>query len=736
MKVTPQMGTPLAAFRQAMTLWKNMPKDMIYREGFHNAKEACERQLALTPWYPAQIKLGKDGEFFGKNSINKLCIMDNGDGMSAETLSRFGLERGESASGVDMEENYNFGFGFRTAAPLHQKRGIFIKSWRDGQGHMIWYVADYEEERIGLLPYSMHDDCKLPSFAEKDESCKCDFKEVHPIPDEYKPDFIKDHGTVVIFLGDDWGDDTSAKPEALQYTESVYALAAYLNMRYFDLPTNIDAKAYNGTPRIAGEKHVVFYGDVKSDAAKELGINNKREDGQREHQRTYVLRGQKNAILKSNLLHPGGGHFVIESTELNPDTGLNMWFRAHLFRFDSKYWPPLGGTRDKPLEDRKRYERKTKASHLNFASGSSLASSGYIYKDEIYSSSVLSSYSAPNSRRQKYRATSIHGNRLGLLGGLTSIADRVSLFLEFDDNQVAPDEERQTLKARNAEGSLVEMSDDLLNAIGAIIKKELPQEIKDDLQEFNEANRYGSEFDSKAFWKKTLDSLDLSKYKEPQQIVDDKGTTTGEGLKALGEVALGLNDYDRADRHGNGSHGPVKTQGGTGATSTMPRLGVKKTEEQKTKEKELTPEEVQVLFVNEGAMTMMDGESDRFAYFSEQGNTVYVRQDYYLIENWKRNFITNEKIPLNEQDFVDEKLKDCIREAMMSYIALVKYAYKDNSAWSSTHYKSVLSPESLTAACYNSCLYYELKIKKEIVQRKQNRTWNKAEPQSKSVVTV
>lgn len=65
-------------------------------------------------------------------------------------------------------------------------------------------------------------------------------------------------------------DDTSAKPEALQYTESVYALAAYLNMRYFDLPTNIDAKAYNGTPRIEGEKHVVFYGDVKNDAAKNL----------------------------------------------------------------------------------------------------------------------------------------------------------------------------------------------------------------------------------------------------------------------------------------------------------------------------------------------------------------------------------------------------------------------------------------------------------------------------------
>tara|TARA_R110000751_G_scaffold20837_3_gene60628 strand:- start:1880 stop:4087 length:2208 start_codon:yes stop_codon:yes gene_type:complete len=735
MNVTPQIGTPLATFRQAMTLWNNMPKDMVYREGFHNAKEACERQLALTSWYPAQIKLGKDGEFLGKNSINKLCIMDNGDGMSAETLSRFGLERGESASGVDMEENYNFGFGFRTAAPLYQKLGIFIKSWRDGQGHMIWYVADYEEERIGLLPYSMHDDCKLPSFAEKNESCECDFKEVHPIPDEYKPDFIKDHGTVVTFLGDDWEDDTSAKPEALQYTESFYALAAYLNMRYFDLPTNIDAKAYNGLPRIAGEKHVVFYGDVKSDAAKELGINNKREDGQRYHQPTYALRGQKNAILKSDLLHRVGGDFVIESTVLNPDTELNMFFRLYLFRFDSNYWPPVGAARDDYLAQRKIRERKTKASHLNFANGASLASSGYIYKGEIYSSSALSSYSALNSRKQKYKATSIHGNRLGLLGGLTSIADRVSLFLEFDDNQVAPDEERQTLKARNAEGSLVEMSDDLLNAIGAIIKKELPQEIKDDLQEFNEANRYRSEFDSKAFWKKTLDSLDLSKYKEPQQVADDKGTTTGEGLKALGEAVFG-ETLDRADRHGNGSHGPVQTPGGTGATSTIPRLGVKKTEEQKTKEKELTPEEVQVLFVNEGAMEIMDGESDRFAYFSEQENTVYVRQDYYLIENWKRNFITNEKIPLNEQDFVDEKLKDCIRQAMMSYIALVKYAYKNNSAWSSTHYKSVLSPESLTAACYNSYLYYELKIKKEIEQRKSQRKWNTGELQSKSVVTV
>ena len=307
--------------------------------------------------------------------------------------------------------------------------------------------------------------------------------------------------------------------------------------------------------------------------------------------------------------------------------------------------------------------------------------------------------------------------------------------MEFDDDQVAPDEERQTLKARNAEGSLVEMSDDLLNTIGAIIKKELPQEIKDDLQAFNEATRYGSEFDDAAEWKEILEHLDLSKYKVPQQVADDKGTTTGEGLKALGESVIG-ETLDRADRYGDGSHGPVKTPGGTGATSTFPRLGVKKTEEQKTKEKELTPEIVQVLFVNEGAMEMMDGESERFAYFSEQENIVYVRQDYFMIERWKRMFMANEKILLNEQDFVDEKLKDGIRKAMMSYIALMQYVYKNSPAWSSTNYENALSSESLTATCYNNRLYYELKIKQDLKHYRRSKARDKAEPQSKSVVTV
>lgn len=50
----------------------------------------------------------------------------------------------------------------------------------------------------------------------------------------------------------------------------------------------------------------------------------------------------KNAALSSDLLHRRGGYFVIESTVLNPDTELNMGFRAHLFRFDSDYWPPVG----------------------------------------------------------------------------------------------------------------------------------------------------------------------------------------------------------------------------------------------------------------------------------------------------------------------------------------------------------------------------------------------------------
>ena len=64
--------------------WKiTMPDDQQYRELQKNSIEAIQRVQKENPDFKGEIKWSRDLSYLKQYNVSKLCIEDNGDGMSA-----------------------------------------------------------------------------------------------------------------------------------------------------------------------------------------------------------------------------------------------------------------------------------------------------------------------------------------------------------------------------------------------------------------------------------------------------------------------------------------------------------------------------------------------------------------------------------------------------------------------------------------------------------------------------
>lgn len=65
----------------------------------------------------------------------KLCIVDNGDGMTGEEMIRFINQL--SSSGSEQSFSGNYGVGAKIAAATRNPAGVIYQSWKSGEGHMV-----------------------------------------------------------------------------------------------------------------------------------------------------------------------------------------------------------------------------------------------------------------------------------------------------------------------------------------------------------------------------------------------------------------------------------------------------------------------------------------------------------------------------------------------------------------------------------------------------------------------
>jgi len=206
--------------------WKrSMPDDQQYRELQKNSIEAIQRVQKKDPDFKGKIRWKTDESYLKEYNVQKLCIVDNGDGMTAEVIISNLNNLGAS---IRQNEHLNFGCGAKVAVLSKNHKGLIIKSWVKGAdcGWMAWMT--WSKGKVGM-------------YKEND-------RQTFPITWDEAPDFIKQagHGTVVTPLGDTDADNTTKASEDYGRTGmlrssrlSTFWLICYLNTKFYSIPKNI-----------------------------------------------------------------------------------------------------------------------------------------------------------------------------------------------------------------------------------------------------------------------------------------------------------------------------------------------------------------------------------------------------------------------------------------------------------------------------------------------------------------
>ncbi len=163
---------------------------------------------------------------------SKLCIIDNGVGMTGEEMVEFINKL--SSSIHKQSKTGNFGVGAKIAAATINPEGLVYLSWKDGRGYIIHLFRDPSAGIYGLK--------RFPSGEFWSH-----------VSDDVKPEPIKEHGTMVVLLGRNIDDNTMlAPPKTLMPRKWTLR---YLNSRFFQFPLDISVKAREGWDLPRGDKH-------------------------------------------------------------------------------------------------------------------------------------------------------------------------------------------------------------------------------------------------------------------------------------------------------------------------------------------------------------------------------------------------------------------------------------------------------------------------------------------------
>jgi hypothetical protein len=159
--------------------------------------------------------------------VYKLAVIDTGIGMSGEEMVEY--INALSSSMSEQSDTGNFGVGAKIAAAPRNHAGLVYLSWKDGIGYMIHLWRDPETGEYGLRQFAR------PDGSYGHWAC---------IQDDIKPAAIKEHGTMVVLLGNETDQDTMQAPESAASPSRW--IARYLNTRYFQFPDGISVKAREG----------------------------------------------------------------------------------------------------------------------------------------------------------------------------------------------------------------------------------------------------------------------------------------------------------------------------------------------------------------------------------------------------------------------------------------------------------------------------------------------------------
>ena len=184
-----------------------------FREVLKNAIEAVERQLVASGAVSGgRIEFDVDWSLFAKTQRWYVSCSDNGDGMTQSELERYTTTLAVQGAGQNQSIRGNQGMGLKISGPTRHRKGVLIRSLKDGERTMVqvgWVNGEYD-----LIPIG-------PSS-----------EVVWTAPADSFPKFVNEagSGTVVTFLGNTDEDNTFVPPGRARGW-----LFKYLNTRFFRL---------------------------------------------------------------------------------------------------------------------------------------------------------------------------------------------------------------------------------------------------------------------------------------------------------------------------------------------------------------------------------------------------------------------------------------------------------------------------------------------------------------------
>ena len=205
------------------------------RELNQNAAEAVLRTGG-----PGEILWDVDWISYDLGGPMKLCVVDNGDGMTGDEMIKFINQL--SSSGSKQSFTGNYGVGAKIAAATRNPAGVIYQSWKDGNGYMIQLEKNSDTDEYGLRQWEREDGT---------------YSYYLPLEDAVKPPEIGAHGTKVILMGEKASDNTITAPADAPSPSRWFS--KYLNTRYFQFPPGVTVKAREGwdNPRTDKDRNVV-----------------------------------------------------------------------------------------------------------------------------------------------------------------------------------------------------------------------------------------------------------------------------------------------------------------------------------------------------------------------------------------------------------------------------------------------------------------------------------------------
>lgn len=174
-----------------------------------------------------------DDNWYEENGSMKLCIIDDGIGMSGKEVAEY--INSIWSSGKEMGAGKNYGIGAKIAAAPLNPLGMEYWTWKDGKGYFSKLIYDENTDNFGL------------EWLTNESGGKVEWIEV---ADEFQPDKIRENGgngVKVVLLGESEDDDTFLNHVAEMPSKWIQY---YLNTRYYDIPQNIALYA----PNLDGEQ--------------------------------------------------------------------------------------------------------------------------------------------------------------------------------------------------------------------------------------------------------------------------------------------------------------------------------------------------------------------------------------------------------------------------------------------------------------------------------------------------